>query len=123
MSLFVNTNSDSMRARNAMNIHTRNIATKMERLASGERINGAKDDAAGLSITNRMEAQHRGYDQAIRNTTDGMSLLQTADGALDRVGVTGEGIDSLGGVGVDLTPAASARDGIFVGGTPVGGGT
>lgn len=83
MSLFVNTNSDSMRARNAMNIHTRNIATKMERLASGERINGAKDDAAGLSITNRMEAQHRGYDQAIRNTTDGMSLLQTAEGALN----------------------------------------
>jgi flagellin len=83
MSLFINTNTDSIRARNAMNVHTRNIATKMERLSSGERINGAKDDAAGLSISTRMEAQHRGYDQAIRNTTDGMSLLQTAEGALN----------------------------------------
>jgi flagellin len=54
----------------------------MERLSSGERINGAKDDAAGLTISTRMEAQMRGYDQAIRNTTDGMSLLQTAEGAL-----------------------------------------
>ncbi len=83
MSLFINTNTDSIRARNAMNVHTRNIATKMERLSSGNRINGAKDDAAGLSISTRMEAQHRGYDQAIRNTTDGMSLLQTAEGALN----------------------------------------
>ena len=82
MSLFINTNQDSIRARNAQRIHTRNIATKMERLSSGERINGAKDDAAGLTISTRMEAQTRGYDQAIRNTTDGMSLLQTAEGAL-----------------------------------------
>jgi flagellin len=55
----------------------------MERLSSGERINGAKDDAAGLTINTRMESQTRGYDQAVRNTTDGMSLLQTAEGALN----------------------------------------
>jgi flagellin len=57
----------------------------MERLSSGKRINGAKDDAAGLSISTRMESQTRGYDQAIRNTNDGMSLLQTAEGALSEV--------------------------------------
>jgi flagellin len=57
----------------------------MERLASGKRINGAKDDAAGLTIATRMQAQTRGYDQAIRNTNDGMSLLQTAEGALGEV--------------------------------------
>ena len=82
MSLFINTNKNSINARNAMRVHTRNISSKMERLSSGERINGAKDDAAGLTISTRMEAQTRGYDQAIRNTTDGMSLLQTAEGAL-----------------------------------------
>jgi flagellin len=82
MGLFINTNQDSIRARNAQRVHTRTIATKMERLSSGERINGAKDDAAGLTINTRMESQTRGYDQAVRNTTDGMSLLQTAEGAL-----------------------------------------
>ena len=74
MSLFINTNQNSTRARNASRTNTRTIATKMERLASGKRINGAKDDAAGLTIATRMQAQTRGYDQAIRNTNDGMSL-------------------------------------------------
>ena len=83
MSLFINTNQDSIRARNQARLHARNISTRMERLSSGERINSAKDDAAGLTINTRMEAQHRGYDQAIRNTTDGMSLLQTAEGSLN----------------------------------------
>jgi flagellin len=85
MSLFINTNQDSLRARNEMTKRTRTIGVKMERLSSGKRINGASDDAAGLSISTRMESQVRGYDQAVRNTTDGMSLLQTADGALDEV--------------------------------------
>jgi flagellin len=56
MSLFINTNKNSINARNAMRVHTRNISSKMERLSSGERINGAKDDAAGLTILIRMEA-------------------------------------------------------------------
>ena len=85
MSLFINTNQDSIRARNEMTKRTRAIGVKMERLSSGIRINSAADDAAGLSISTRMESQVRGYDQAVRNTTDGMSLLQTADGALDEV--------------------------------------
>ena len=83
MSLFINTNQDSIRARNQMTKRTRAIGVHMERLSSGKRINGAADDAAGLSISTRMESQSRGYDQAIRNTTDGMSLLQTAEGALN----------------------------------------
>lgn len=82
MGLFINTNQDSIRARNSQRVNTRNIARRMERLSSGDRINGAKDDAAGLTISTRMESQTRGYDQAVRNTTDGMSLLQTAEGAL-----------------------------------------
>lgn len=85
MSLFINTNQDSIRARNQIAQRTRTIGVKMKRLASGKRINSAADDAAGLSISTRMEAQTRGYDQAIRNTNDGMSLLQTAEGALGEV--------------------------------------
>ena len=77
MGLFVNTNKNSLRAQNAMQVRSRSLATRMERLSSGNRINGAKDDAAGLTISTRMEAQTRGYDQAVRNTTDGISLLQT----------------------------------------------
>lgn len=83
MGLFVNTNKSSLRAQNTMQVRSRSLATRMERLSSGNRINGAKDDAAGLTISTRMEAQTRGYDQAVRNTTDGISLLQTADGALN----------------------------------------
>jgi len=85
MSLFINTNQDSIRARNQISQRTRTIGVRMKRLASGKRINSAADDAAGLSISTRMEAQTRGYDQAIRNTNDGMSLLQTAEGALGEV--------------------------------------
>ena len=85
MSLFINTNQDSIRARNAQRIHTRNIATKMERLSSGERINGAKDDAAGLAISSRMTSQIRGLEVGIRNANDAISMISTADGALVEV--------------------------------------
>src|SRR5690606_24524871 len=56
-----------------------------ERLSSGQRVNSAKDDAAGLAISNRMTSQIRGLDQAIRNANDGVSLVQTAEGALQEV--------------------------------------
>jgi len=56
----------------------------MERLSSGKRVNGAADDAAGLAISSRMTSQIRGLNQSIRNANDGISLAQTAEGALDR---------------------------------------
>jgi flagellin len=61
------------------------MQTSLERLSSGLRINKAKDDAAGLAISDRMTAQIRGYDQAMRNTNDGISMLQTADGAMAEI--------------------------------------
>jgi flagellin len=63
----------------------RDLSTAMERLSTGKRINSAKDDAAGLSISNRMDSQIRGLTMAVKNANDGISLMQTAEGALDEV--------------------------------------
>ena len=63
----------------------RSLSTAMERLSTGKRINSAKDDAAGLSISNRMDSQIRGLTMAVKNANDGISLMQTAEGALDEV--------------------------------------
>ena len=82
MGLFVNSNSSSMTAMRNLNRSTRSLGTSFQRLSSGMRINSAKDDAAGLAISERMTTQVRGLTQAIRNTNDGMSLAQTAEGAL-----------------------------------------
>jgi len=71
----------SILARNALVSNERNMSTSMERLSTGLRINSAKDDAAGLAITAKMTSQIKGLDQAIRNANDGVSLLQTAEGA------------------------------------------
>jgi flagellin len=78
----INTNVNSLVAQNAVNINARNLSRAMEQLSTGKRINGAKDDAAGLSIAQVMTSQIRGLNQAIRNANDGISLLQTADGAM-----------------------------------------
>jgi len=78
----INTNVNSLVAQNAVNINARNLSKAMEQLSTGKRINGAKDDAAGLSIAQVMTSQIRGLNQAIRNANDGISLLQTADGAM-----------------------------------------
>jgi flagellin len=78
----INTNVNSLIAQNAVNINARNLSRAMEQLSTGKRINGAKDDAAGLSIAQVMTSQIRGLNQAIRNANDGISLLQTADGAM-----------------------------------------
>lgn len=82
MSLFVNTNVSSISARRFMNETTSNLNTAFERLSSGLRINSARDDAAGLQISNRMTSQIMGLDQAVRNANDGISLAQTVEGAL-----------------------------------------
>lgn len=78
----INTNVNSLVAQNAVNVNARSLSKAMEQLSTGKRINGAKDDAAGLSITQIMTAQIRGLNMAVRNANDGISLLQTADGAM-----------------------------------------
>ncbi len=81
MALVVNTNIASLVAQNHLAAGRRDMETAMERLSSGLRINSAADDAAGLAISNRMEAQVRGYTKALQNVNDGISLAQTAEGA------------------------------------------
>jgi flagellin len=81
----INTNISSMRAANASTSAGKMLATSMERLSTGKRINSAKDDAAGLAISSSMTAQIRGMNQGIRNANDGISLAQTAEGALNEV--------------------------------------
>jgi len=85
MSLTINTNIASIDAQRNLSGSQMSLATSMQRLSSGLRINSAKDDAAGLSIAERMNAQVRGMNVAIRNSNDGISLAQTADGALAQV--------------------------------------
>ncbi|PXF32401.1 flagellin [Pokkaliibacter plantistimulans] len=83
MALYVNTNVSSLNAQRQLNSSTNALATSYERLSSGYRINSAKDDAAGLQISDRMTSQINGLNQAIRNANDGISVAQTAEGALD----------------------------------------
>ena len=78
----INTNISAQHAQDALATNQRTMSTAMQQLATGNRINAAKDDAAGLSISQNMTSQVRGLNQAVRNTTDGINLLQTADGAL-----------------------------------------
>ena len=81
----INTNTSSMIARDAIQRNDRAMSTAMERLSTGSRINTAKDDAAGLAISERMSAQVSGLNMAVRNANDAISLLQTADGATQEI--------------------------------------
>jgi flagellin len=81
----INTNIISMNAQRNLDMSQSSLAVAMQRLSSGLRVNSAKDDAAGLAIASRMETQVRGMNVAIRNANDGISLAQTADGALGQV--------------------------------------
>ena len=81
----INTNVKASVAQDSLMKVGRDLSTAMERLSTGKRINSAKDDAAGLSISNRMTSQIRGLNMAIKNANDGISLMQTAEGALDEV--------------------------------------
>ena len=82
MPMTINTNIISLNAQRNLNASQGALATSMQRLSSGLRVNSAKDDAAGLAIADRMNAQIRGTTVAIRNANDGISLAQTAEGAL-----------------------------------------
>jgi flagellin len=86
MAQSINTNIASLNAQRSMSASQNSLATSMQRLSSGLRINSAKDDAAGLAIAERMNAQVRGMNVAVRNANDGISLAQTAEGALSKVG-------------------------------------
>lgn len=83
MTINVNTNVSAMTAQRYLNKASNELNTSMERLSSGNRINSAKDDAAGLQISNRLTAQSRGLDVAMRNANDGISIAQTAEGAMN----------------------------------------
>ena len=76
----INTNINSLVSQNALIKNNRDLAAAMEQLSTGKRINSAKDDAAGLAISNKMTAQIRGLNQAVRNANDGISMIQTAEG-------------------------------------------
>jgi flagellin len=82
MPSFINTNLASLNAQRNLNSSQGALHTSLQRLSSGLRVNSAKDDAAGMAIASRMESQIRGLNQASRNASDGISLAQTAEGAL-----------------------------------------
>jgi flagellin len=81
----INTNLVSLNSQRHLNASQNDLATSMQRLSSGLRVNASKDDAAGLQIATRMNAQARGMNVAIRNANDGISMVQTAEGALGKV--------------------------------------
>ena len=81
----INTNIAATVTANAMKGNQRSMETTMERLATGLRVNSAKDDAAGLAIGTKMDSQIRGYSQAVRNANDGIAMLQTVDGAAEQI--------------------------------------
>jgi flagellin len=85
MSMTINTNVNSLNAQRNLTGSQMTLATSMQRLSSGLRVNSAKDDAAGLAIADRMNAQIKGTNVAIRNANDGISMAQTAEGALATV--------------------------------------
>ena len=85
MAMTINTNLQSLNAQRNLGTSQNSLSTSMQRLSSGLRVNSAKDDAAGLAIAERMNAQVRGMNVAVRNANDGISLAQTAEGALGKI--------------------------------------
>ena len=81
----INTNTGSLYAQQAMSTNARGLSTVMQQLSTGKRINNAVDDVAGMAISTRLTSQIRGLNQAVRNTNDGISLIQTAEGATEQV--------------------------------------
>ncbi len=86
MAATINTNIQSLNAQRNLSSSQLSLSTSMQRLSSGLRVNSAKDDAAGLAIAERMNTQVRGMNVAVRNANDGISLAQTAEGALGKIG-------------------------------------
>lgn len=105
----INTNISAIRATNASNSADKMLGTAMQRLSTGKRINSAKDDAAGLAISNTMTSQIKGMSQGVRNANDGISLAQTADGALNEVTNMLQRVRELGVQSKSATYQASDR--------------
>ena len=110
MSTTINTNIASMNAQRNLTASQSSLATSMQRLSSGLRINSAKDDAAGLAIAERMNAQVRGMNVAIRNANDGISMSQTAEGALSKVGDSLQRMRELAVQSRNATNSCSDKD-------------
>jgi len=85
MPAYINTNVASINTVRILDGSQKELTTSMERLSSGKRINHARDDAAGMVISSKMTSQVRGMNQAVRNTNDGISMVQTADGAMEGI--------------------------------------
>jgi len=109
MAAVINTNVQSLNAQRNLSSSQSSLATSLTRLSSGLRINSAKDDAAGLAISDRMSAQIRGLNQAVRNSNDGISLAQTAEGALSESGNILQRIRELAVQSANSTNSASDR--------------
>ena len=109
MAQVINTNIASLNAQRNLNTSQAALATSLQRLSSGLRINSAKDDAAGLAIASRFTAQINGLNQAARNANDGISLAQTAEGALGEVTNNLQRIRELAVQSANSTNSASDR--------------
>ncbi len=109
MASTINTNINSLNAQRNLSMNQTSLATSMQRLSSGLRINSAKDDAAGLAISERFTTQIRGLNQAQRNANDGISLSQTAEGALAEVASNLQRIRELAVQSANSTNSASDR--------------
>lgn len=109
MASVINTNVPSLNAQRHLNRTADLLSTSLQRLSSGLRINSAKDDAAGLAISERMTAQIRGQEQARRNANDGISLSQTAEGGLEQMGTILQRVRELAVQSANATNNASDR--------------
>ena len=110
MASVINTNVSSLTAQRNLTNSQSALSTSMQRLSSGLRINSAKDDAAGLAIAERMNAQVRGMNVAVRNANDGISMAQTAEGALSKVGDALQRMRELAVQARNATNSSSDKD-------------
>ncbi|WP_198264010.1 flagellin [sulfur-oxidizing endosymbiont of Gigantopelta aegis] len=112
MAQVINTNIYSLNAQRNLNNTSTQLATALQRLSSGLRINSAKDDAAGLAIASRFTAQIRGYNQGVRNAADAISLAQTAEGAYDELSNNLQRIRELAVQAANATNSSTDRQAI-----------
>lgn len=110
MAQTINTNVMSLNSQRNLNQTNNLMATSIQRLSTGLRVNSAKDDAAGLAIAERMSSQVRGMNVAMRNASDGISLAQTAEGALGKVGDMAQRMRELAVQSANVTNSGSDRE-------------
>ena len=110
MAQTINTNLMSLNAQRNLATNQASLATTMQRLSSGLRVNSARDDAAGLAIAERMQAQVRGMNVAVRNANDAVSLAQTAEGALGRISDNLQRMRELAVQSANATNTSADRD-------------